>query len=117
MADFGKPYVGTLGDFDGLTYPQILAELDGSAGGTWLDLSGAGLSRVGFIRFDGTGDGPFELDAVSLASGKIGAPVPEPMSGLLLAVGRPPASPAAAARTWHEPHHRIVAPDAASSTC
>ena len=76
-ADFSKPFAGTLSNFDGLTYEQMVQLLDGSAGGTWLDVSGTGLSGVQFVRFEvpaGT-DARLVLDAVTA--------VPEP-GGLLL---------------------------------
>lgn len=82
-ADFGKPFEAVLADFDGLTFDQIATLLDGSAGGTWLDLSPTGLSSVSYIRFDQPGD-TFELDAVAIANNKVGAPVPEPATGLLV---------------------------------
>ena len=75
VADFAKPFGGTLSSFSGLTYPQMLQLLGGSAGGTWLDVSSTGLSSVQFVRFDvpaGAGQ-RLVLDAVTA--------VPEP--GLL----------------------------------
>jgi hypothetical protein len=92
-ADFGKPFGGTLTDFSGLDYSQILALLDGSAGGRWLDLSGTGLSQIGYARFLVPDDGnpatalTFELDAVSISNAAVGSLVPEPASWLLLASG------------------------------
>ncbi|MDP6547077.1 MAG: PEP-CTERM sorting domain-containing protein [Phycisphaerae bacterium] len=93
-ADFSEPFTGTLSDFDGKTYAEIKALLGGSAGGYWLDLSSTGLSEVGYIRFSVADDGEagtslnFELDAVSVASGHIGAVTPEPCSlGLLALAG------------------------------
>lgn len=92
-ADFGKPFAAALADFAGLQYPQILALLDGSAGGKWLDISGTGLPQVGYIRFRVPDDGnpatahTFELDAVALSDAALGAIVPEPASWLLLASG------------------------------
>ena len=92
-ADFSKPFTGDLSAFAGKTYAEIKTLLDGSAGGFWLDLSSTGLSEVGYIRFsvadDGTAaDQNFELDAVSVASGHIGAATPEPCSlGLLALAG------------------------------
>jgi hypothetical protein len=89
-SDFQKPFLGSLSSFNGLRYsdvsgPDILETLAGSGGGTWLDISAAGLSQVGFIRFsllddlDANTRLNFELDAVSIASGAVGSPVvPEP---------------------------------------
>jgi hypothetical protein len=51
-ADFGRPFAGNLASFDGKTFPQMLTLLDGSAGGTWLDVpENVGLTAVNFIRF------------------------------------------------------------------
>ena len=51
-ADFFKPFTGSLSDFSGLTYEQMVTLLDGSAGGNWLDLSTTGLSSVQYVRFE-----------------------------------------------------------------
>lgn len=89
VADFGQPFtpVGGLSAFDGLTsYADVLGVFAGSGGGTWLDLDQAGLAQVGYVRFDDPADGdPFEIDAVVVAHSAVGAPVPEPPAGLLLA--------------------------------
>ena len=87
LADFGKPFTGMLSDFNGQTYGQVLATLDGSAGGTWLDLDSTGLAQVGFVRFSGLAPGQtLEIDAVGINGSLIGAAVPEPgVAGLLVA--------------------------------
>jgi hypothetical protein len=89
-SDFQQPFTGGLNSFNGLPYfdangQDILEVLAGSGGGTWLDISGAGLAQVGYIRFSVADDMNidsrlnFELDAVSIAHGALGAPVvPEP---------------------------------------
>ena len=75
-ADFGKPFTGTLSDFAGETYEQMLTRLAGSAGGTWLDVSGTGLSSVQYVRFE-VPQGRMVVDAVTA--------VPEPAAlGLML---------------------------------
>ena len=76
-ADFTRPFTGTLSSFDGLTYEQIVTLLNGSAGGTALDVSAAGLSSVRFVRFDVPEGARLVVDAVTA--------VPEPI-GLLLAL-------------------------------
>jgi hypothetical protein len=54
-ADYGKPFTGDLSAFSGKTYAEMLAILDGSAGGTWIDVpAGLGLSEVNFVRFSDT---------------------------------------------------------------
>ncbi|MFW6133122.1 MAG: PEP-CTERM sorting domain-containing protein [Planctomycetota bacterium] len=92
-ADSGKPFIGSLSDFDGANWTQTQAVLDGSAGGTWLDISATGLSQIGYVRFSVADDGDdltslnFELDAVSVANDAVGSPVPEPATMGLLAMG------------------------------
>lgn len=98
LADFQKPFTGSLASFDGLKHhdagaTDILDVLNGSGGGTWLDIP-AGLSQVGFVRFSVADDGNaavglnFELDAVSIARGAAGAlTVPEPSVVTLVLFG------------------------------
>lgn len=81
LADVTKPFEGTLSDFGGKDYGQILSLLDGSAGGTWLDLSGVALPGVNYIRFQTPNPGQeLFLDFVVVG----GTPVPEPGAGMLL---------------------------------
>lgn len=95
-SDFQQPFTGSLSSFSGLQYynaggGDILGLLAGSGGGKWLDISGTGLSQVGYIRFSVADDGTsrkfnFELDAVSISHAALGAAtVPEPAT-LVLAV-------------------------------
>lgn len=68
IADFSKPFTGTLADFNGLSWPQILGILDRSAGGFWVDLTNVPYSGVNFIRFDvTTQDQVMYVDAVAVA--------------------------------------------------
>jgi hypothetical protein len=89
LADFGQPFTGTLDSFDGEDFSQILQTLNGSAGGTWLDLSGTGLTQINYIQFsEPAGVVPdtsfLALEAVSASN----AAVPEPASSIaLLAIG------------------------------
>ena len=89
LSDFQQPFTGNLASFNGLPYSHpsnfdMLDLLNGSGGGTWLDISGTGLPQVGFIRFSVPDDGNpnvgqnFELDAVSISHAAMGAPTPEP---------------------------------------
>ena len=80
-ADVEKPFLGNLASFSGQTWPQMLATLDGSAGGNWLDLSSTGLPSVSFIRFTVPTGSVLYLDGV------VGLPVPEPSSLAVLALG------------------------------
>ena len=59
-ADYTRPFTVTqngqtraarLSDFDGLTYAQMLPLFDGSAGGTWFDLTNVPLPGVRFVEF------------------------------------------------------------------
>jgi hypothetical protein len=102
LSDFQTPFTGMLSDFAGLTYYDaggngMLDLLDGSGGGTWLDISATGLSKVGYVRFAVADDLNeavklnFELDAVSVSHAAMGLrTVPEPTSlalaGLALAM-------------------------------
>jgi hypothetical protein len=95
LADFQKPFTGSLASFDGLKHydagaTDVLDVLAGSGGGTWLSIP-ASLTQVGFVRFSVADDGNaavglnFELDAVSVSHAALGAAtVPEPATGLLL---------------------------------
>jgi hypothetical protein len=90
LSDFQQPFVGNLNSFDGLAYSDsanfdMLDLLAGSGGGKWIDISSAGFSQVGYIRFSVPDDGNpnvgqnFELDAVSISHVALGATtVPEP---------------------------------------
>ncbi|MEX2309696.1 MAG: hypothetical protein WD738_19140 [Pirellulales bacterium] len=96
-SDFQQPFTGSLSSFDGLRYfdaggPDILEVLGTSGGGTWLDISGTGLAKVGYVRFSIADDGlsgtslNFELDAVTISHAALGRIiVPEPC-GLALAL-------------------------------
>lgn len=86
LADFGKPFAGALSDFNGLGYADVLAQLGGSGGGTWLDLDASGLSQVGWVRFSGVASGyTLELDALAINTSLAGAStIPEPSTILLL---------------------------------
>ncbi len=69
--DYFKPFTGTLSDFANLRYndpdsnPDMLTLLDGSAGGTWLDLSSIPLGTVSYVRFDVPDNGRLLIDAVT----------------------------------------------------
>lgn len=76
VADFGKPFTGSLSSFDELTYPQMLQLLDGSGGGTWIDVSASGLASVQYVRLEVPAGQRLVLDAVTA--------VPEPALGALV---------------------------------
>lgn len=80
VADFAKPFSGSLASFNGLTYEQMLTLLDGSGGGNWVDISPSGLPEVRYVRFEvpaGT-DLRLVLDAVTA--------VPEPSAVVVMLV-------------------------------
>lgn len=87
LADFSQPFTGTLADFDGESFSGVLATLNGSAGGTWLDLDETGLTQVGYIRFGGVASGQtLEINGVGINGALAGASVPEPSAGHILLV-------------------------------
>ncbi|HEY7118413.1 MAG TPA: hypothetical protein VH475_17625 [Tepidisphaeraceae bacterium] len=103
VADFGKPFTGDLASLSGRTFPQLLAALDGSAGGTWIDVpTGLGLSQVNYVRFSDPmwllGDGTLAETRTSIydptyvkpadlfIDAVAGANVPEPVGPGLLAI-------------------------------
>jgi hypothetical protein len=80
LADFGKPFTGTLSQLDGLDYDQIRALFNGSAGGNWLNLAGTGLSSFQYVEFSvpaGSSE-RMVIDGISAQA------VPEPVSIALL---------------------------------
>lgn len=86
-ADFGQPFTGSLSSFDGESWPQILDTLNGSGGGTWIDVGAAGgLSEFSFVRLsvpDGGiagSDNRFYVDSVVANN----AAVPEPAAAFIL---------------------------------
>jgi len=75
IAHFARPYTGGLDAFNGENYPLILDTLAGSAGGTWFDLSAAGLSEINYIKFtvpaNETAGSILAIEAVSVAHGHV----------------------------------------------
>ena len=78
-ADFGRPFNRDLSLLAGANYEQVLAFLEGTAGGTWIDLSPSGLSQVGWVRFSGVAAGQtLEIDAIAINTSLAGAPTALP---------------------------------------
>jgi hypothetical protein len=83
-SDFLQPFTGSLADFNGLSYANMLTLLNGSGGGKWLDLSSSGLDQVGYVRFSVLDDSDvmtslnFDLDGVAISRAAMGTRVPEP---------------------------------------
>lgn len=79
-ADWSQPFQGALADFNQKDWAGVLSLLDGSGGGTWLDLSGTGLDAVRYVQFvvpAGQTDAMF-VDAL------VGVAIPEPAALSLL---------------------------------
>ena len=49
LANFAQPFTDNLSSFDNEDFAGTLGVLNGSAGGTWLDLSSTGLSEVNYV--------------------------------------------------------------------
>lgn len=84
------PFLGNINDFAGQTESQILTLLDGTAGGTWIKLSGLpALGSIDYVRFTvPTGESAY-INAVTLY-GSPSIPVPEPSAlflGLIPVLG------------------------------
>lgn len=85
-ADFSKPHGLQLSDLDGETFAAIVAMLDGSGGGTWIDLDASGLTAVAYIRLRVPDDGDpgtqnsFELASVTINRALAGGAPPSPIS-------------------------------------
>ncbi len=102
--DFDKPFEGTLADFNGLTLPQMSALLDGSGGGTWIDIDESSLpfDQILYVRIadplwdDGTAlferrqsvytDGPNKYADVLIDSINV-VPEPSTAAAVLLLLG------------------------------
>jgi hypothetical protein len=81
IADQSKPFTGSLSDLNGLDFDQIKTLLAGSAGGTWLDLSGVPVSSINYVQFSVPTDATFGMAVDSVSA------VPEPIVALPLLVG------------------------------
>lgn len=85
LADPFKPFTKSVTDLSGLWFrdvnqpSDIVRVLNGSAGGTWVDVSGVPLSLINYVKFDVPSDSRLVVDAVTA--------VPEPTCLGLLGVG------------------------------
>jgi hypothetical protein len=99
LANQGQPFLGSLSSFNGEDWQQTLATLDGSAGGTWLNLSGVTdengnpIAEVNYIAFDVPADLPLDPSTgnpeIMMVDAVVGIAVPEPASLIGLALGVP----------------------------
>ncbi len=82
IADFSKPFLNTLASFNNESWSQVVATLDGSSGGTWLNVAGSGLSSIHYIQFTvpSTAADTMYIQAVA-------GVVPEPATWALLISG------------------------------
>ncbi len=79
-ADWSKPFLGDLASFNGEDYSQMVTTLDGSAGGTWLDLSSMGLSQVAVVEFSVPNGATYNMTLDAVAT-------PDPSALMLLSLG------------------------------
>ena len=77
------PFFGSLSSFSGETESQILSQLNGTAGGTWINVSGAGLSSIQFVEFTVPAGDTALINAAAL-NGPASTAVPEPGAAALL---------------------------------
>ncbi|MEZ6098857.1 MAG: PEP-CTERM sorting domain-containing protein [Pirellulaceae bacterium] len=98
LTDFSLPFGFSVNDFAGLPLASdqgasILSLYGDSGGGTWIDISDTGLSKVGYLRFRVADDGDvatalnFELDAVTISHVAVGSVVPEPATIVMYFLG------------------------------
>jgi len=73
VADFSKPFLGTLASFSNESWSQMITTLDGSSGGTWLDVAGTGLGAINYIQFTVPSSAKYPMFIQSVAG-----VVPEP---------------------------------------
>lgn len=64
LANFYQPFYGSLSSFNGENFSQILATLNGSAGGNWYDLSGIDLNDVDYVRLSTSAGEEMFIDSV-----------------------------------------------------
>ena len=79
LSDYGQANELELSDLSGLGLGGLQALYNGSAGGTWIDLSETGLEKIGYVRFETKADQlfSFQLEGISGNSLLTGDAVPE----------------------------------------
>ncbi len=78
-SDYGLPYTGGLSAFANESDAQVIATLNGSAGGTWLDISSTGLSTIRYVDFSPPANAPSNWQLAIEAVSTVGpSQVPEP---------------------------------------
>jgi hypothetical protein len=90
LANFFQPFNGSLSSFNGEDFAQVLTTLNGSAGGTWFDLSSIGLSSIDEVRLS-TSDGEemFLDSVVATSAGSTTTSPPSPPPPVTTAVPLP----------------------------
>jgi hypothetical protein len=92
-ANLFQPFYGGLNSFNGENFSQVLATLNGSAGGNWFDLSSVDLSNVDYVRFSTSAGEKMFIDAVvadtGSSSGTGSGPGSGPGTGPITAVPLP----------------------------
>ncbi len=83
LADPSKAFTGTLASFNNENYSQVMSTLNGSAGGTWLNLASTGLSGVNEVAFVVPDSTTYSLYVQAV----VGVTTPEPAGLSLLAIG------------------------------
>ena len=84
VADFSKPFLGTLASFNNESWSQVLDTLDGSAGGTWLNVTGTGFSSIDYVQFTVPSSASYSMYVQAVAG-----VVPEPGTLALVLAGIP----------------------------
>lgn len=82
-----KPFLGTISSFSNENYAQIKTTLNASAGGTWIDTSGAGLPSVNYVRFDVPAAANYRMVVDSVAGMTAAAPIAAGQSVISESVG------------------------------
>ncbi|MGC8559860.1 MAG: hypothetical protein ACP5O1_04190 [Phycisphaerae bacterium] len=106
IADFSKPFIGTLASFSSEDWSQVLGTLNESAGGTWLDTANSGLTTINYIQFSvpsSTATTTYDPMYIQAVAGV--APEPQALPMLLIPILALPLVRRRATRRWRNRHH------------
>lgn len=70
-----KPFLGSVSSFNGQTYAQIKTTLNGSAGGSWLDLRDSGLPSINYLKFSVPQSATYRMVVDSVAGMSAAKPI------------------------------------------